>query len=157
MGPWVAAAGVEVDEQVIRPLDVGDPGRPRVQVDAAEVGDPGEAGGVVDDREVRGPPAGELDRVRLEPVRVRDRHALLVEEVAIDPVRVAQHLHHAPAHVWHERRRDGNVVVDQVSFRQTALGEEDLVPVRDGHVPAGDLHGRRMTHHAASRRRGGST
>jgi co-chaperonin GroES (HSP10) len=35
---------------------------------------------------------------------------------------------------------DGQVVVDEIAFRQAALGEEDLVPVRDRNVVLADAH-----------------
>lgn len=85
-------------------------------------------------------PLGEDDVHGVEPVRVRVGHALLVEEVALDAVRVALHLHGPARDVVERVRREVDVVVDEVAFRQPRLGKEDLVRVRDGDVAAADAH-----------------
>ena len=60
--PLAVARRVEVDQEVIRPLDLRHARVPRVQLDAAEVRDPGERRGVVDDREHGRVPARKLRR-----------------------------------------------------------------------------------------------
>ena len=138
--PRVPLARVEVDQQVVRPLDVVDPRVPRVQLDAAEVRDPREPGGVRDDGEVRVPPARKVDPERVQPVRMRLRNALLVEEKPVHAVRVALHLHRPAAHVVEHAGRDVDVVLDQVALRQPGLREEDLVQVGEADVAAADAH-----------------
>ena len=128
--PRVALARVEVDQQVVGPLDVVHARVPRVQLDAAEVDHPGERGRVVDDREHGRVAARELHELLADEVRVR-RHALLVEELPLDAVRVALHVEWPAADVVQRARRDVEVVGDQIALRQARLGEEDLVRVRD--------------------------
>ena len=137
--PRVAFARVEVDQQVVRPLDVLDARVPGVQLDAAEVDHPGERSGVVDDREDRRVPGRKLHELLADEVGVR-RHALLVEEVAVDPVRVALHVERPAADVVQRARRDLEVVRDEVALRQPGLREEDLVRVRDRDLVAPDAH-----------------
>jgi hypothetical protein len=115
--PGVALGRVEVDQQVVRPLDVVDPRVPRVQLDAAEVGDPRQSGGVADDREVGVAPARKPDPERVYPVRMGVRDALLVEEKAVDPIRVALHLHGPSLCRIEHVRREVEVVLDEVALR----------------------------------------
>ena len=146
MRPRIACARVEADEHVVRPLDLVHAAVPRVQVDAAEVGDPGEAGRVRHHREVRGASApGKPDVDGLEPVRVRVRNALLVEEVALDAVRIAEHLHRPPRDVRKQELREVDVVVDEVTLGEPALGKEDLVELGELDVVAADSHGAERT------------
>ena len=65
---------------------------PRVQLDAPEVGHPAERRLVVHDCEDGRVPAGELDEELVDVRRVFGLDALLVEELALDPVRVAHHM-----------------------------------------------------------------
>jgi len=153
--PGIATTRIEVDEQVVRLLHVADPRGPGVKIDAAQIRDPGERSGVIDHRKVGRPSARELDRVGLEPFGMGDRDPLLVEERAIDAVRVAEHLHDPLANVRQHRFRYGHVIIDQVTFGESALREEDLIPVGDRHIFSGDLHVDRMTHHALQASAGG--
>ena len=68
------------------------------------------------------------------------RHALLVEEVALDPVGVALHVKRAPADVVEGARRNVDVVLDEVALRQAALREEELVRVGDLDLVTADSH-----------------
>ncbi len=141
--PRVPLARVEVDQHVVRPLDVVHARVPRVQLDAAEVRDEGEPGRVGDHGEVgRAPAPGEDDVHRLEPVRMGNRNALLVEELALDAVRIALHLHRAALDVVQRARGEIDVVGDEVSLRHADLREVDLVLVRQLDVAASDPHGR---------------
>src|SRR2546428_633252 len=79
---------IGADERVARAVHVVRAGVPGVQLDAAEVRDPGEARGVGHDREVRLVPWGVADVHGLEPVRVRVRYPLLIEELAVHAVGV---------------------------------------------------------------------
>jgi hypothetical protein len=96
IGPLAVARGIQVDEEIVRALDVVDARVPRVQLDAAEVDHPGKRRRTVDDREDGRVPAGELDELLADVVGMR-RHALLVEEVPLDAIRVADHVEGATA------------------------------------------------------------
>jgi hypothetical protein len=135
------SVGVQVDEHVVGPLDVVHPAVPRVQIDAAEVRDPGEARRIRDHREVGRAPASREENVyRLEPFGVRVGDALLVEKFAVDSVRIAEHLHRAVPDVREDVLGEIDVVLDEVTLRQSALGEEDLVEIRDRNVVPADPH-----------------
>src|SRR5262249_23951040 len=67
-------------------------------------------------------------------------HALLVEELAFDAVRVALHVERAAAEVGEGAVGDFEVVADDVALRQAGLGEEHLVGVRDRDVLPADSH-----------------
>ena len=143
--PGVPLARVEVDQEVVGPLDVAHARVPGVQLDAAEVRDPGEAGGVGDDGEVgRAAEARERDPHRLEPVRMRGRDTLLVEELALDAARVALHLHRPARDVVQRERRELDVVArsrspfvtpDAREVDLLQVGERDLAPA-DPHRPS---------------------
>jgi hypothetical protein len=62
-----------------------------VELDAAEVDDPGQRGLVVDDGEDGRVPAWEPHELLADEVGMR-RDSLLMEEVAVDAVRVAHHV-----------------------------------------------------------------
>ena len=55
---------------------------------------------------------------------------LLEELLAVDAVGPADHRERALPQVRHEHRRDGTVVLEQVSFRDALDREEGLVEVR---------------------------
>jgi hypothetical protein len=130
--PRIALAGIEVDEHVVGALDVFDPAVPRMQIDAAEVGDPREARPIGHDGEVGCAPTPREDDVhRLEPVRMRARDTLLVEEEPVDAVGVAQHLHGPAPDVRKEALGHVEVVANEVALRQPVLGEEDFLEVRE--------------------------
>src|SRR5436190_258487 len=78
--PLAVRRQVEVDQHLVRLLDVLDARVPRVQLDAAEVDHPCQGGGVVDNGEDGGMSAGEPDEL-LADVRRMLRHPLLMEEV----------------------------------------------------------------------------
>ena len=138
--PLAVGRRVEVDQQVVGPLDLGHARVPRVQLDAAEVRDPRERRRVVDDREHRRVPARELDEHLVDEVGMLRRHALLVEELALDAVREPLHVERPPAEVGERELRDADVVRDEVALRQPARGEERLVGVRDRNVVTADAH-----------------
>jgi hypothetical protein len=136
--PGVPLARIEIDQQVVRTLDVVDPAMPGVQVDTTEVGDPGEPGGVVDDGKVDPVPAGENDVNGLEPVGMGIRDALLVEEESVHAVGVAEHLHRPLANVRQHLLGHVEVVLDEVALREAGLREEHLVEVRESNLATAD-------------------
>ena len=127
--PLAVGRRVEIDQQVVRPLDVVDPRVPRVQLDAAEVDDPRQRRRVVDHREDRRVAARELDVLLADVIRVR-RHPLLVKELPVHAVRVAHHVEGPAPQVRERSVGEVDVVLDEVALRQAGLGEEDLVRVR---------------------------
>ena len=130
-GHWPSDRRIEVDQQVVGPLDVGHARVPRVQLDAAEVRHPRERLGVVDDREHRRVPARERDEHLVDEIRVLRRHALLVEELALDAVREPLHVERAAAEVGEGEVGDADVVRDEIALRQAARREKRLVGIRD--------------------------
>ena len=71
--------------------------------------------------------------------RPRRGRALLVEELAVDAVRVADENVGAPAGVLQGAVGHAQVVLDHLQLRDTGLGEVDLVGVGDGDLLAGDV------------------
>src|SRR6478752_1553672 len=100
-----------------------------MQLDAAEIGDPRQRRGVVDHGEDGRVPAWEFDVLLPDVLRVR-RHSLLVEEVALDAVWVADHVEGPAAQVRNGTAGEVDVVLDQIALRQARSREEDLVRVR---------------------------
>ncbi|TML47279.1 MAG: hypothetical protein E6G19_00070 [Actinobacteria bacterium] len=66
--------------------------------------------------------------------------ALLVEEIALDSVRIALHVKRPPADVVERARRHVDVVLDELTLRQPALREEELVRVGDLDLVTADSH-----------------
>jgi hypothetical protein len=93
----------------------------------------------------RPPASREADVHGLEPVRMWVRDALLIEEIAVDAVGVAQHLHRPPRDVGEQLLGQLDVMADEITLREPALGEEDLVRVRDLDVVPADAHGAEAT------------
>ena len=95
---------------------------------------------------------------RADPVRAVRRAALLVEELLLDPVRVALQGQRPRPQVRQQDRRDPRVVVDHVALREPGARVHQLVEVRqrDRRVADVDLDalgGR----HACDRSRAGSS
>jgi hypothetical protein len=76
-------------------------------------------------------PARESHEHLVDEVGVLRRHALLVEELAVDAVRVPLHVEGPATEVGEGDVGDGDVVGDEVPLRETACREEELVGVRD--------------------------
>src|SRR5207244_3159626 len=131
--PLSVRSRVEIDQQIVGPLDVLNAGVPGVQLDAAEVDDPREGSGVVDHGEHGRVSARELDVLLAHELRV-GRHPLLVEEFSHHPVRVAHHVKGPTAEVRQDGVGEIDVVLRQVALRQAGLREEDLVGVADRNV-----------------------
>ena len=119
-------------------IQVFGPDRMRVQLEAGEVGHPHERGRVTRHDLFGGAAGRKPQRDRLDVLRTRRGRALLIEELAGDPVRIADQ-HVRPA----ARRAQGavghrDVVARQIEFRVTGLGEQHLARVRDHDVTSGD-------------------
>src|SRR6476620_1327088 len=112
---------------------------PSVQLDAAEVDHPGQRGRVVEHGEDRRMPARKANKLLADVVGMW-RHPLLVEEVTLDAVRVALHVKEASTDVVERIRRDVEVVLDEVPFRQPALRKEELLRAGDLDLVTADSH-----------------
>ena len=101
-----------------------------MQLEVGDARDPDERGEVVDHAvaDVLLVPLAP-DRRGAQPGGPVARAALLVEELAVDAVRVALQRERALAQVGQEHRRDPHVVVDDVPLREPRLRVEDLVEV----------------------------
>ena len=84
-------------------------------------------------------PLGNCDEL-LADVLGMGGHALLVEEVAFDAVRVAHHVERPLAQVRQRTVGDVEVVRDEVALRQADLREVELVRIRERDVVAADSH-----------------
>ena len=132
-------AGIEVEVQVIGPIDVVAARIPFVQVDAAQIHDPEQRGQVVDHRKVDHVPGRVLDRARLDPGRPRTGCALHEEEVTGGAVGIALHHHRAVADVGQQHGRDASVVADEVALGDALLWPKHLREVRQLHHATADL------------------
>jgi hypothetical protein len=68
------------------------------------------------------------------------RHALLVEELAFDPVRKALHVKRPSPEMWKHELGDADVVGDDIGLRQVGFREEHLAGVRHWNVATADPH-----------------
>ena len=71
---------------------------------------------------------------------MRLRHPLLVEEVAVCPVRVALHQHRAARDVVEHERRELQVVAKEVALRDAEAREEDLLEIREPDLTPSNPH-----------------
>src|SRR6185312_4410326 len=74
----------------------------------------------------------------LDPWRAVRGALLLVEELALDTVRIALQCERAPAQVREERRSDLRVVLDHVALGEADARVHDLVEVREPQLPSLD-------------------
>jgi hypothetical protein len=71
---------------------------------------------------------------------MRVRNPLPVEEEAVDAVRIAKHLHRAPADVRQHAVGHLKVVAGEVPFGQISVRKVDLVEVRQLDFSRSDAH-----------------
>ena len=122
-----SAVRVEVDAQLVGPVDVGGAHRPGVEGDRAHLGGPGHGGDVVG-AELVGPPAGrEVHAYRLGPLGHAAHEALLVERVALRAAPVGGvargELHPGQDALGPPLQRDGTVA----QRPDDAVGDRDVV------------------------------
>ncbi len=126
-------------------MDVGQPRRPRVQLDAAEVGQPHHRRHAVGHRVPLGlAPVGLVVVPPLHEVGGVRRRLLVPEARLVDAVGVAVGVERPAAQVAQDRRRDHRVVADEVALGQrlgvvVAAREQHLVEVGEGERVALDL------------------
>ena len=136
---------VDVDPQLVGPVDVGAPRRPRMEVDDGQVRRPRDLGDL-GHAELVGVPAGRKRDCRdLDPVGPLRRHPLLVDHLALDPVREAAQLRRPLVERAHDPFADREVVLDEIHLRLLPRREEHLVRVRhlDDPLPHLELDERR--------------
>src|SRR5439155_23590829 len=114
-------------------------GVPGVELDAAEVDHPGQRRRVVDHGEDGCVAARKADELLADVVRVW-RHSLLVEEVAVDAVRIPHHVEGPSGCLIEHMRCKVEVVLDEVTLRQPERREEDLVQVGELDLAVADAH-----------------
>src|SRR5215475_8364779 len=89
---------------------------------------------------VRRSPAGECDPSRLHPRRHTPcGYPLLEERFAVQTLGKSLQRRRTIAERPHDSVADRDVVVEDVTLRESAVGKVDLVWARQSHGPAGDL------------------
>jgi len=88
LGPGDAGHRIEVDAQLVGMIEVVRADRVRMQLEAGQVCHPHERGGVARHDFFRRPARRKFQRDDLDPRRTRLGRALLVEELAVDAVRI---------------------------------------------------------------------
>ena len=119
---------VDVDPELVRLVDVRATRRPRVEVDDGEVRRPGDLRDL-GHAELVGVPAGrERDARRLDPLGPLLGHPLLVDHLALDPVREAAQLRRALVERADDAVADREVVLDEIELRLAAAPERAPCP-----------------------------
>jgi hypothetical protein len=116
----------------------------RMQLEAAQVRHPRQRRRIARDDLLGGAAGREAERDDLDPLRARVRGTLLVEELAVDPVRVTDEDIRPAARPPQRALRDGNVIPDDVELGDTGLGEVHLAGVRDRDLAPRDLEDDRL-------------
>ena len=132
--PLHARHRIEIDAHLVGMVEVVGAHRVRVQLEARQVGHPDERGRLAR-HHLLGRAAGRKAQLdHLDPRRARLRRALLVEELAVDAVGIADQ-HVGPAAGALQRAiGHGEVVARQIQLGVTGLGEQHLPRVRDRHL-----------------------
>ena len=104
-------------------LGVGAPRRPRMEVDHREVRRPDDLRELGHAELVGVSAGGEGDARGLDPLGPLLGHALLVDLLALDPVREAAQLGRPLAQRPHDPVADRDVVVDEVALRMPGAGK----------------------------------
>ena len=109
-----------------------------MQLEAGEVGHPRQRGGVSRHDFFGRAPGRKAERHDLDPGRPRLGRALLIEELALDAVRVAHQHVRPPAGAAQRAVGDREVVAHEIQLRETGLGKQHLARVRDRDLAASD-------------------
>ena len=147
---WPTDAGnrIQIHPQLIGMIKVVGADRVRIEVDAAQVRHPDELRRIPDDDLLRGPPGGEAQLDRLDPVRPGRRRSLLEERLAGRAVHEPLEDHRPSGHAAQCALGDSQVVPDHVQLGVPGLREVDLVRVADRHRAAGHLQDLLTIRHA---------
>ena len=107
-----------------------------MQLEAGEVGHPGQRRGIARHDLLGGPARREPQRDHFYPVGSRLRRPLLVEELAVDAVRIADEHVRPPAGGAQRAIGDREVVAHEIELRVASLREKHLARVGDRDFPA---------------------
>jgi hypothetical protein len=141
-----AGLRVDVDPQLVRVVDVRPPRGPRVEVDRPEVRGPRDLRELGHAELVRVAARRERDARDLDPLRPALGDALLVDRLALGPVRVALELRRPLVEGADDPLADREVVANVIELRLPARGVEDLVRVRHLDDPLPDLQLDELAH-----------
>src|SRR5262245_45741352 len=117
--------------EIVGPIDLVARRIPLIEVDATEVDNPHQRRAILNHRKRNDAFRSVIDPADLDPRRPWLRRALHEEEVARGPMRVPLHHHRAVADVRQQHGGDIGVVLEEIAFRQTELGPEDLAEIRE--------------------------
>jgi hypothetical protein len=134
-----AGAGIEIDTQLIRMIEVVSANGMRIEIDASEVDNPQELGGVADDDLAGRASGGEAELDGLDPVGVILGRAFLKKRLLIRTVHVAFE-HERPARdAAKSAIGDRGVILHEIQLRVAGLRKKDFVGVGDHDFAAGGL------------------
>ena len=137
LAPGDAGDGIEIDAQFVGMVEVFGAHRMWVQLETGHVGHPRERGGVPRHEFVGAAARRKAQRDDLGPGRPRFGRALLVEEFALDAVRIADEDVGASAGRAQGAVGDREVVADEIQLGVAGVGKEHLRGVGDRHFAAG--------------------
>ncbi len=137
--PADARHRIEIDPQLVRVIEIVGTYRMRVQFEAGEVRHPGQTCRITRHDFLRVATGRKAQRDDVNPGRPRGRRALLVEELAVDAVGIADE-HVRPIAVRAKRSvGDSQVVADEIELGVAGLGKENLAGVRDWNLASAHL------------------
>ena len=116
-----ARAGIEIDPQLVRVIEIARAHGVRMQLDAAQIDDPGEPRRIVDDHLFGGAARRERQRHRSQPRRPLGGRALLIKGLALGAVHEALEHDGTISDSGQSAGRDRKVVTHQVEFRDFGL------------------------------------
>ena len=134
--PRDARHGIEVDAQFIGVVEIVGAHGMRVQFQAREVGHPDERRGIARDDFFGAAPRRESQRHDVDPGRARLRRAFLVEEFAVDSVRVPDEDVGTAAGSAERSLGDHEIVTREIELRVAGLRKQDFLRVGDRDLAA---------------------
>src|SRR6185503_1954721 len=137
--PLDARHRVEVDPELVGMVEVFGADRVRMELQASQVRHPGERGRIAWYDLFRRAAGRKTERDDFDPIRPRGGRSLLVEELAVNPVGIAdEHVRPAPRSAQ-RALGDGEVVAYDVELGDPGLREVDLARVGDRDLAPADV------------------
>src|SRR5690606_4735600 len=134
--PPDARRRIEIDAQLVRMLEVLGTHGMRMKLEAREIREPDERSRIARHDLFGRSPGREAKLDDVDPVGTLLRGTLLIEECALDAVRIAyEHARASPCGVQ-RAVGDGQVVAHDVELRMPGRGKQLLARVRHGHLAA---------------------
>ena len=133
MGEGNSWSGIYVHPELILPVKVGPPDRPRIQIDAAQIDGPRQVSLIHDDQKACGSTTGEGDHRALYPLGPWFRDSLLEEELPVGPVGEPLERGWTVEAASNRSGGHGKVVLHQLQLGCPEPSKEDLIGVGDGH------------------------